>query len=74
MERLWRWRVRTEGLGLVGLTQVDLGLLRRGVFGVWSFLGVSERVVVDKGLSWSERDGFFLWGSVTFAGDVGELQ
>lgn len=54
MERLWRWRERTEGLGLVGLTHVDLGLDKRA-----AWLGWSERMVLDKGLSCSARDGWF---------------
>lgn len=54
-ERLWRLRVRTEGLGLMGLSQVDFGL-----FGswVWGLLLLERRVVV-RGLSWSDKEGFF---------------
>lgn len=46
-------RVRTEGLGRVGFTQVDLGLDLR-----WVLAGGEGRVVVEMGLSWSEREGF----------------
>lgn len=43
-------------MGLVGLTQVDLGLDKRWV---WSF-GALESVVVERFLSCSDRDGFLL--------------
>lgn len=62
---MWRWRERTEGLGRVGLTQVDLGLDLR-----WVLVGWSERRVVEIGLSWSERDGF-CWGGSSNSGGGG---
>lgn len=59
----------TERLGLVGLTQVDFGLDKR----LASSLGVSERVVLVKGLSWSDKDGFFfsVFGCAKSEGDLG---
>jgi hypothetical protein len=61
-------------LGLVGLTQVDFGLDKRWV---WSLVGL-ERVVVDRGLSCSDKDGVFWVGSdnfgEAFGGDLEELQ
>lgn len=51
---MWRWSESTDGLGLVGLTHVDFGLDKR-----WVSFGWSERMVVDKGLSCSAKDGPF---------------
>jgi hypothetical protein len=52
---------------------VDFGLDKSWV---WSLEGL-ERVVVDRGLSCSDKDGFFWFGSVkfgdTFGGDLEEL-
>lgn len=43
---------------------------------VWSLVG-SERVVVDRGSSCSDKDGFFWYGSIKFGevseGDLEEL-
>lgn len=64
---MWRWRESTEGLGLVGLTHVDFGLDKRRVSFGWS-----ERMVVDKGLSCSAKDGFFC-SSATAEGGEGAL-
>lgn len=61
--------MRTEGLGLVGFTQVEFGLVKRWVLDSWSFWGDSDRVVVDNGF-W----GGDCSGSDEFEGDFNELQ
>lgn len=54
---------------------MDLGLVSNWV----GFCGVSERMVVDKVWSWSDKDGFCFLGSsdksgVGFGGDLDDLQ
>lgn len=51
----------------MGLTHVDFGLDKR-----WFSFGWSERMVVDKGLSCSAKDGFFC-SSATAEGGGGAL-
>lgn len=54
----------------MGLTQVDFGLVSSWV----SLLGVSDRIVVERGFNCSARDGFCFWVSANFGGDLDELQ
>lgn len=53
----------------MGLTHVDFGLDKR-----WVLLSlVVERVVAERGLSWSDKDGFLgLSDSLRFRDDFGE--
>lgn len=50
---------RTDFLGFMGLTHVDLGFDKSCV----SSCLVGESVVVERGLSWSDKDGFFFAGT-----------
>lgn len=55
----------------MGLTQIDLGLDKS----CWdSCGGLSERRVADKGLSCSDKDGFFLVSAELGASSGGDLE